>query len=100
MVLDGVRFPYGPRSTRGGVDVLPTQKGRNRIMSNNEDMAADWGIEFIAKVDEKLQEPGYEETLEFWKDGDFGEAFEVLSKLYPEVTEDQWTWVEEFLSEI
>jgi hypothetical protein len=67
---------------------------------SSPDEVADWGIDFVQAVDQKLQEPGYEETLEFWKDGDFDAAFDALKKIYPEVTEDQWSWVEEFLSEI
>jgi hypothetical protein len=69
-------------------------------MSQSDDEMAIWGLEFVHQVDEKLQVPGHEETLEFWKDGDFDSAFDALSRLYPEVTEDQWSWVEEFLSEI
>lgn len=76
-----------------------TERERGR-MSNTDDAMADWGIEFVHQVDTKLQEPGYEETLEFWGDGDFDAAYSVLKELYPEVTEDQWSWVEEFLSEI
>jgi hypothetical protein len=68
-------------------------------MSTSDDMA-DWGISFINVVDAKLQEPGQEELLEFWKDGDFDAAYAGLTKLYPEVSEEQWSWVEEFLSEI
>jgi hypothetical protein len=69
-------------------------------MSSTDDSLAEWGMQFVNLVDEKLQEPGHEETLAFWKEGEFTEAYAELQKLYPEVSDEQWAWVEEFLSEI
>ena len=71
-----------------------------RTMSNTEDAFADACMEIVAKVDAKLQEPGNEEALEFWKEGDFDGAYDYLIKFFPEVTEEEWNWIEEFLSDI
>jgi hypothetical protein len=69
-------------------------------MTTQEDAFADNCMEIVNAIDAKLQEPGHEETLEFWKEGDFDSAFEDLNKLFPEVSEDQWQWIEDFVSEI
>lgn len=69
-------------------------------MSTADDTLAEQCMAIVAQIDEKLQEPGHEETLEFWKDGDFDSAAAKLSEMFPEVTEEQWGWIEEFLSEV
>lgn len=58
-----------------------------------------WGIDFMNQVDAKVQEPG-NKILESWMAGDFDECYEWLKETYPELTEEQLTWIEEFLSEI
>lgn len=69
-------------------------------MSTKEDAFADECMQIVNKIDEKLQEPGNEDALEAWKEGDFDEAYMQLKELFPEVTEDQWSWIEDFVSEI
>jgi hypothetical protein len=86
-------------SRRGGVDSLPAQSEGEKV-TTQEDKFADGCMEIVNKIDQKLQEPGNEEVLEFWKDGEFDAAYDHLIKLFPEVTEEQWSWIEEFLSEL
>lgn len=69
-------------------------------MSTADDVMAEKCMAIVAQIDEKLQEPGNEEALEFWSEGDFDAVAEKLSTIFPEVTEEQWTWIEEFLSEM
>lgn len=69
-------------------------------MTTREDQFADDCMKIVNQIDEKLQEPGNEETLEFWKEGDLDSAYDKLKVIFPEVTEDQWTWIEEFLSDL
>jgi hypothetical protein len=68
--------------------------------STVEDEMNDWGIGFINQIDQKLQEPGYEDELEAWKEGDFEGCYETLKRLFPDTSDDQWEWIEEFVSEI
>lgn len=65
-----------------------------------DDSMSDWGIAFISTIDEKVQQPGNEEVLRYWANGDFDECYDWLKKTYPELTEEQFEWIEGFLSEI
>ena len=69
-------------------------------MTTREDEFADNCMKLVNEIDEKLQEPGNEEALEFWKEGDFDAVYEKLTNLFPEVQEEQWSWIEDFVSEV
>jgi len=69
-------------------------------MTTQEDQFADDCMKIVGEIDKKLEEPGNEETLEAWKEGDFDSCEEKLKEIFPEVTEEQWSWIEDFLSEI
>jgi hypothetical protein len=62
---------------------------------------SDWGIEFVREVDRKVVEaPVNEVILEAWKEGDFDTCCEWIKQTWPELTEDQLEWLEDFLSEL
>lgn len=69
-------------------------------MTTREDQFADDCMKIVNQIDEKLQEPGNEDACEAWKEGDFDSCFDRLKELFPEVTEEQWSWIEDFISEI
>jgi hypothetical protein len=69
-------------------------------MSSDNDALAEAGMALINEIDAKLQEPGNEEALEFWKDGEYDACHDRLSELFPDVSSEQWDWIEEFVSEI
>lgn len=60
----------------------------------------DWGMEFINKVDATVQLPGNEVVKEHWMLGEYEDCVVWIKEHFPEITEDQLEWVEEFLSEI
>ena len=61
----------------------------------------DWGIEFVRDIDKKIVEaPVNEELLDAWKEGDFDTCYEWIKQTWPELSEEQLSWIEEFLSEV
>jgi hypothetical protein len=69
-------------------------------MTTQEDQFADTCMEIVNQIDVKLQETGNEETLESWKEGDWDACEERLKELFPDVKDEQWDWIEDFISEI
>ena len=67
----------------------------------NEEELSEWGIEFVREIDKKVIEvPVNEEILSAWKEGDFDTCYEWIKETWPELSEDQLSWIEEFLSEV
>lgn len=64
----------------------------------NEDEFQEWGMEFINQLDREVLSNPY--IKEHWMEGDFLSCKQWLKDKHPEVTDEQWDWVEEFLSEI
>ena len=85
------------RQMKASLDHWLTTPPEDNWMENNE--LHNWGMDFIHRVDEVVQEEGKGEEKEAWMEGD---AELVLTSLTVKdyLTDEQWEWVEGFLSEI
>lgn len=85
---------------REALDQWLTTEPEWRIIVDN-DAINEWGMAFIAKVDEVVVKPGNESLKDQWMEGDWGIDLQRLCEsVEPDITEEQLDWVEQFLSEI
>ena len=60
----------------------------------------EWGIPFIEEIDRRIMLPGNENIKAMWMEGEGHSCIPWIREQFPEVTEQQADWIEDFLSEV
>ena len=60
----------------------------------------EWGMDFVSTLDEEFQEPGNEDLLVYWQEGDVDQLLPYIRERHPDVTDEQLVWLHDFLSEL